>query len=180
VCGWDRGWSHNQSAKLVNRLKLPPLHAGIDPDDTAANSQQRSEAGATTSEAGPAFTKTYPTIEDLRAATRGWDEFVHLPLHERVAIRKGYGRDRRSYRSTPEQHRFLGNLGELPNGCWSWRAKRSTSGARVFKLRGEILPIEIAAYMLFVGPVPHDSEVFRRCGEVECVRPDHLAIKKTP
>lgn len=61
----------------------------------------------------------------------------------------------------------------LPDGCWEWRAGRS-SGYGVVRIGGRKVYAHRAMYELVFGPLPDDACVLHKCDNPPCIRPDHL------
>jgi hypothetical protein len=77
----------------------------------------------------------------------------------------------------PLEERFWRHV-ERTESCWLWTGVHAASGAGVLPVRhdGEVQLVTAArvAWELFVGPIPSDRRLWRRCRRPACVRPDHL------
>jgi hypothetical protein len=76
------------------------------------------------------------------------------------------------------RERFLDQV-VVTDGCWRWAGPRARDGRVMFfhgAARG-LIPAQLTSYEALVGPVPPGHEVFARCGDPSCVRPDHLATR---
>lgn len=61
------------------------------------------------------------------------------------------------------------------DACWLWTASRAPlNGYGSFYFNGRPRPAHIAAYMMFVGPVPDGLELDHLCRVRRCVNPQHL------
>ena len=81
--------------------------------------------------------------------------------------------------STPDspeemKRRFWAKVERGP-GCWRWQGCCGESGAGRVLHKGRKVPAARVAYEWEVGAVPEGLRVTARCGNVKCVRPDHLA-----
>lgn len=70
--------------------------------------------------------------------------------------------------------RFLARV-EKTVGCWHWRGSRQEGRARYW-FQGQWRYARDVAYLLLVGEVPAGRVVLQACGNVFCVRPDHLVL----
>jgi hypothetical protein len=60
-------------------------------------------------------------------------------------------------------------------GCWPWIGLRTDEGEPYYLFRDTCVPRR-AAWELFYGPVPGTIRVIPRCGNLDCVHPDHLGL----
>ncbi len=59
--------------------------------------------------------------------------------------------------------------------CWIYQAPRAELNAvRWFNIGDDSYRVNRLAYMLEVGDIPATGVVLQKCGEQNCVRPDHL------
>lgn len=61
-----------------------------------------------------------------------------------------------------------------PNtGCWYWGGYLTKDGYGMFKMGGRMELAHRAAYKLFKGDIPPETELDHLCRERSCVNPDH-------
>lgn len=59
--------------------------------------------------------------------------------------------------------------------CWIYRAPRAELNAvRWFNVGDNAFRVNRFVYMIEVGDIPATGVVLQKCGELNCVRPDHL------
>jgi hypothetical protein len=86
----------------------------------------------------------------------------------------------------PAIERLLDKVEILDNGCWAWTGSLHYLGYGKFWFNKKVESAHVAAYELFVGPVPFGMELDHtchtnsgcdlgdRCPHRRCVNPDHL------
>lgn len=62
----------------------------------------------------------------------------------------------------------------IENGCWEWKAKRKNNQTGSFFLKGDRIPAYKAAWLLFKGAIPDDTNIHHSCDYAPCVNPAHL------
>lgn len=61
--------------------------------------------------------------------------------------------------------------------CWIYRAPRAEFNAvRWFNIGDDSYRVHRFAYLLEVGDIPETGVVLQKCGQINCVRPDHLEM----
>lgn len=65
--------------------------------------------------------------------------------------------------------RLLAKLENIhdPNACWPFRGASKGNGYGNFYLEGKVVGAHVAAYRLFVGPVPEGKEIDHRCHKAD-------------
>lgn len=61
--------------------------------------------------------------------------------------------------------------------CWRWRGPLGAEGAGLVLLDGRMQQAPRVAFLLFTGPLREDQVVRHTCGNLACVRPDHLVAR---
>jgi hypothetical protein len=59
-------------------------------------------------------------------------------------------------------------------GCWVWTASEDGNGYGCYGFQGRLVKAHIAAYLMYVGPVPCGLELDHVCRRKLCVNPAHL------
>ena len=75
--------------------------------------------------------------------------------------------------------RFRGNFDATAKGCWPWRGAHFRDGRALFVCRGAARLAHRVAWEIARGPIPRGMIVVHTCGDVSCVRPDHLKLTST-
>src|SRR4051812_18877524 len=60
-------------------------------------------------------------------------------------------------------------------GCWLWPSSPTDERGR-FLIGGKVWMAHRAAYALFVGPIPPNTDVLHHCDVRSCVSPMHIAL----
>ena len=79
---------------------------------------------------------------------------------------------------SPEEVRSVGP--PKTDGCWEWQGAFDTRGYGRIAVDGKDVRAHRFAFELLHGPIPEGHHVLHKCGNWRCVRPDHLALGKTP
>jgi len=61
-----------------------------------------------------------------------------------------------------------------PDECWPWQGPAGRDGNPEFDGR----PACVRAYELARGPVPDSARLRHRCGNPQCVNPEHLGLDR--
>ena len=61
------------------------------------------------------------------------------------------------------------------NDCWEWIGGVTTGGYPSFRIAGRSIAASHVTWFAEAGEFPEGGRVKRRCGNVRCVRPTHLA-----
>lgn len=64
----------------------------------------------------------------------------------------------------------------LDTGCWEWLSSRHKDGTGLIAYHGRKLTAHRAAYKTWVGPIPDGQSVHHKCGNHQCINPDHLVL----
>ena len=79
-----------------------------------------------------------------------------------------------------ELERFEALLSKQKDGCWIWagcnRDKRAQS-TPTFSVKRKAVQAPRWAYQNYIGPVPIGKLVYRSCGNLRCVAPEHLSLR---
>ena len=54
-------------------------------------------------------------------------------------------------------------------GCWIWLGAHSVGAYGTFEMDGRCEKSHIAAYLLYIGPIPEESSVLHHCDVKLCV-----------
>ena len=79
--------------------------------------------------------------------------------------------------ATPED-RLLACVHKTP-ACWEWTGFMQATKPGVMMVDGRNVAVHVLAYRLWVGPAPKGMPIERTCGNLRCVRPDHLRLCDT-
>jgi HNH endonuclease len=72
---------------------------------------------------------------------------------------------------------FWAKVDRAPDdGCWEWTGSRDVTGYGIVRLDGRLHKAHRVAWMLANGQQP-GLRLRHVCGNVNCVRPDHLASR---
>ena len=76
--------------------------------------------------------------------------------------------------SEPDAERFWSKVNQTGD-CWLWNCRRTASGGQ-FRVSGKRPVAHRVAWQLIHGSIPPRYAVRRTCGNLLCVRPEHLQL----
>ncbi len=59
-------------------------------------------------------------------------------------------------------------------GCWIWGGPFTSKGYPILSVKSRRVLVNRAAYTLWIGPIPPKHEVAHTCGNMACVKAEHL------
>ncbi|MGH2466871.1 MAG: HNH endonuclease signature motif containing protein [Candidatus Limnocylindrales bacterium] len=75
----------------------------------------------------------------------------------------------------PDAVRFWEKVRKGP-GCWEWTGSVVHTGVGQFRVRGKMMQSHRFAWTLVRGELPQGGMLRHACGNLRCVRPDHMTL----
>ena len=60
--------------------------------------------------------------------------------------------------------------------CWEWLGSAGTRGYGVVSLNGKLRKVQRVAWEILIGPLDPTQKLWRRCGRINCVNPNHFEL----
>jgi DNA-binding CsgD family transcriptional regulator len=164
----DRFWSKVDKGPDCWLWTAATVHSGRGQFRTGAGMQQAHRAAWELTYGVPPLGLLRSQCGDLRCVR---------PDHQVVAASK-VGRPRNLARTADK--RFESFVRKGPD-CWTWEGSTMGLGYGQFMVllpsRGRtMVPAHRFAWEQAFGPIPDRADVVHRCGNLRCVRPDHLTL----
>jgi hypothetical protein len=70
-----------------------------------------------------------------------------------------------------------------PDGCWKWRLTTPSGNIQQIAYKNSTMSAAHYSYQIHYGIFPKHSRqwmIYKRCGNLACVNPDHLYLAKRP
>ena len=93
------------------------------------------------------------------------------PDHLVVGVKAGTPRSL----ARPDEVRFWEKVDKAPD-CWVWMGSVSHTGVGQFRFRGRMSQVHRVAWQLIGGELAPGEMLRHGCGNLRCVRPDHMVV----